>query len=1239
MSTTTEIPAQTPKRRGGADVKSLGRDGVPPGCRSIAGMKRGWFYQESTRAILFQAGPEEAPTLIGYVPEVTSTIAHVTDDGEYIRTEYLARGRRQKRPRILTEDELDRGTWSAKCGQRRPTGNDERHAYARLMREQGDKAPEVPARTHYNEAGDLVFPEAEAQTLGYRVLRGEEKAARDAWDEIGAWTCECGKSALVMGAMFAGPVLDSLDVLAHMINVFGPGQQGKSTILTICAGTFGDIKPRRQQLMITWNASKQGITQSLRQRGFLPLCLDEHSSSGRRIQESSREISQMVAGAIRSMGTADGSPRESDGFWLSCAVSSSNEPLKHEGQTEDLATRLQEFEAPFFPDRMLLPDGSPAPEGHAGAEHVSKRLKRLSKAYGGWPLEWAIRKGMFRAENLERIKTRHLELCAKYRPASGGIAATIAELHMVWVVGAYMLGEAIGVPEIGKAAEAEAAARLSEAITVAAETNVPDHEKLWGALDALRLEKSAFPDLDKLPSVAEEGFRRLRGFLDPASGEWWVLNPVVQEAGAAAGVDNVTAALRTLDNLGVHIRGTGKNAQRKLPQSIRGAGLGERMHCFNTRIAAQIFAEDDDLGGVSESSPGGEFPRGATPWGDPGATGVAPENSPLTCTGATGATGATPWLLDLSMESGTDPRSEDPAPVSDEPVSSGAHGVTSVPDVPVMAPYLPPSLTMAAPPTPLYPPARMHQPGEDAHDRAWFDLGRRAKGRTVSGMSFGVLGDRVLLLPNHGPVSVPMPGNVDQAADLMRAYGLKTLWVHAEGAAAMGLPTCEERRELPQTGEREDQEDGVPGLLGPQDPVAHPWVVASGSGLVSSVSPGGLASWLTLVCGQGEQAHRLSVALPLYDTRYDKDGGLEGRGGFGGPASPADMLDALMVWTLSTVHGQASYPRIVPFYASVNRTAEDLAGGRGREDVLCQAVRRREVAPFLNNAVPLMVPQKWHRVLTEAELTEGRFVHRFDKTAAWLGAFSNTELGVGEPEHHQGDREVFDRKVPGAWRVAGVPGHGPEGLPPLRFREADGGGYWVSTPSIVLLQEQYPGWTPEVVECWVWPEHKRALSGMYDKVRISRGRIVNAIEDGGHPGAVWAKQINGRTYQSFRGYLARSRGPLRDHTTGGDYSSDIYYRPDWARLLMDTGTANLYRNLVKYAAEGHVPLAVAVDAVTYVSTHADPEQAKPSLMPLGASGGQWTHEGSAPLDALADAIQAGKTAHTVLDAYLDSKGE
>ncbi|MCX4871106.1 MULTISPECIES: DUF927 domain-containing protein [unclassified Streptomyces] len=1132
-------------------------------------MKRGWYYRSADRMILHRQNPEDTPLSIGQVPKITAQIVHLTDDGEDIKTEYLAKGKRQRRGRILTEDELDRGTWSAKLGVRRPTGNDERHAYARLIREEGDAAPITSARTYYNDDGDLIFPDADAQLLGYRVLRGDEEAAREAWDEQSAWLAQDGKSALIAGGYFAGPVMESLEMLAHMISMHGPGQQGKSTLLVFCAALMGDVKPKRQKLWMTWNASKQGITQDLRLRGYLPLGLDEHSSSGKTIKESSREISQMVAGAMRAMGTADGSPRESDGFWHSVILSSSNEPLKFEGQTEDLATRLQEFKAPFFPDVMLDAEGAPAKAGHKGAEHVSKRIKRLAAAYGGWPLEWAIQKDMFRAENLAQLKKLHLELCAKYRPAQGGVAATIAELHMAWVVGAHMLGEAIGFPGLGKVAEKEAAARLAEAIEISAEANVPDCERLWNALDSLRIETAVFPEMNEVLKVAEEGFRRPRGFHRSEEGEWWVIDPVVRETAAQIGIDNLTAALRALDDLGVHERGTGKNSQKLLPKLVRGK-IGSRMHCFKTARAEELFAQDEN----ESPKKGGdeEFPGGTTPGNDPERPGVVPENGPLTSEGTTGTTGTTPELVLFKVERGA---------------TSGTTPEIVVPPMPSEAPAV------------VFPPARMYQTGDERLDAAWLRLEAKAKGRTRGAVSFGMLGDGYLYLPNHEPVAVPMPGNVDQVPDLMASYGLQTLWVHESAALGMGLPTYDER--MP---------EDLAEYRGPQGPTPHSWATPRPeSDLV--VQGEGISCWMTLKT-QGGAGARLSVALPMYDDRFDRSDE-PGRGGFGAAATPEILLDAYMVYLLSTLHGSPDNPQVIPYYLSPNTTAQDFAGS-AKGSVVSAMVRGREVPPVEAKIRPL-VNMQWTRPveeITEAERACG-WIHQYDKNAAWLAAFGSVWLGVGDPTHYAEGR-AYETNKAGYWRVRELPGLSLEGLPELNIEPAEEGGYWLRTPGVDLLIEKFDGWVPDVVEAWVWENSKRALYGMYDRLRLCRKRILASAEEG-RPGARYAKQVSGMLYQSFRGYLSR-REPKKDHTTGLPYEKDIYWRPDWAQMILDLALANTYRNLAAFAASGHHPLSLRVDAVTYASDTSDPVAAKPDAMELGTGGGDWKPEYSVPAGEL-----------------------
>ncbi|MGX1548198.1 hypothetical protein, partial [Streptomyces adustus] len=202
---------------------------------------------------------------------------------------------------------------------------------------------------------------------------------------------------------------------------------------------------------------------------------------------------------------------------------------------------------------------------------------------------------------------------------------------------------------------------------------------------------------------------------------------------------------------------------------------------------------------------------------------------------------------------------------------------------------------------------------------------------------------------------------------------------------------------------------------------------------------------------------RLNLAIPAYESRFDKLG-LPGRGGFGGAESAAVMLDALMVYLLSTRHGTPDKPKVIPFYLGPNKTAEDFAGGLDREDVVSPMVRAMAKkddhqgdgpAKFQRWSGPLaealsartMVSPQWARVPNLAEEQE-EFLHKFDRVAAWLPAFNAAVLGIGDPTHYPDGRE-YDALKAGAWRLASVPpttGGVFEGLPTLVVKEASEGG-------------------------------------------------------------------------------------------------------------------------------------------------------------------------------------------------------
>ena len=202
----------------------------------------------------------------------------------------------------------------------------------------------------------------------------------------------------------------------------------------------------------------------------------------------------------------------------------------------------------------------------------------------------------------------------------------------------------------------------------------------------------------------------------------------------------------------------------------------------------------------------------------------------------------------------------------------------------------------------------------------------------------------------------------------------------------------------------------------------------------------------------------------------------------------------------------------------------------------------------------------------------------------------------------------------------------------------------MATASMDLLNELWPTWDPQILESWVWKDSKRALEGFYKKVKDSRLYIVAAAE-AGRPGAKFAKQINGAVYQSFRGYLGRSKGPRLDHATGEPYAKDIYWRPDWAFMLLSHATANMYRNLRDFARDqGVTPLYVNVDAAGFASEQADPELAKPDGMKLGSQGGQWTAENTVPMADFLPMFEEVTEDHRVfihnaIEQYTAERGE
>ncbi|KJY27414.1 DUF927 domain-containing protein, partial [Streptomyces sp. NRRL S-495] len=563
-----------------ATPKKAGPDATP-----IPAMRAGWHYRAADRAILHSAFNGAEKLVIGYVPPVDGLVTARSEDGKHTSVQY--RIQTVEGPRLVTEDELDHGTWAGKIGMPRPSGKDAIQAFATMIRLAALDAPEIPSQVFLSTNGNLVMPDATAQELGYRVTQGTEERASVVWSLIGYHAARHRFTALILGAAFGAPLTEYLTLPCHVLNLVGTAQSGKSTTQIVQACLYGSIKGTTQKLFESWDTSPQGLPQVLRNARFLPLFREEFSTLRLPVKTAEGLLSAIVGGANRTMGGKDGHALPGMGRFHSMLGSSSNRPLRRNGQTEDLAARLYEIKGPFWPNIRVDDEGAEIHDPEARGLHIAKWLKNAAPAVAGWPFEWAVRKGFFDAPALAKWSMMHARLCEKYSPPSGGLGATIAEVHMLWVVGAYMLGEILEMPEIGMAAESAAADLLEDATVRAEAAHLSMGQKLWDVLDAVRVNPVEFPEYENVPAMlSPENKVTILGFLHTGKTgdqEIWVIPARLEEICRRAEVENSNAAIDDLKALGVLIPGDGRNDRRLLPRGIRQfiGRLPSRMYAFS----------------------------------------------------------------------------------------------------------------------------------------------------------------------------------------------------------------------------------------------------------------------------------------------------------------------------------------------------------------------------------------------------------------------------------------------------------------------------------------------------------------------------------------------------------------------------------------------------------------------------------------------------------------------------------
>ncbi|MFE2936802.1 toprim domain-containing protein [Streptomyces sp. NPDC059278] len=625
----------------------------------IPGMKNGWMHDPRTRTVWHSPGKDAPFALIGTVPEVLGRVTYRGTDGRHTRIAYqLATD--EGAPRIVSEFDIDSGAWAGLLGRPSPSGRDEGAAYARLIRDQGAAAPEVPATTSVTADGNMVMPEADAQDLGYRQLRGPEADARMAWRRVGELSAGTERTTLALGQVFVGPVVSRLlSVPPHVLNLIGAPQQGKSTTQFVQASLFGSPSDE-YQIMQPWSTTPNGLPGVLIEARSLPMVREEFSTSGLNTVDGEKLLSRIVGGCVRSRSTRTGGRAPSLGRWHSSLSSSSNRSLRRKGQTEDLAARLFELEVPFWGS-----DG-------ADAARRADEAEALAMGHHGWPFEWAVRADFYTAEKVREWQQLHAEITGRLSSAPGGLALTIARVYAAWVLGAYMLGDVLDLPALGKKAEEDAMTELPDAVAEAHEAHIGPGAQLWEAVsEAVLRDPASFPSAFNITMGQEiQDGRAILGY--QVEGRFHVSPKALTDITEAAGIVTPQPGLKDLKARGVLIPGEGRHWTRK-PSTValRKALPVPRFYVFNRAAADEAFGGDDDPNGPTTppNRPAPETTGPTTPAPQPAAPTLptAPA-APVQASAPTTPAAATP-SAPASLSTPTPPAAA-PAPAAPVPAQS-----------------------------------------------------------------------------------------------------------------------------------------------------------------------------------------------------------------------------------------------------------------------------------------------------------------------------------------------------------------------------------------------------------------------------------------------------------------------------------------------------------------------------------------------------------------------------------------
>jgi hypothetical protein len=438
------------------------------------------------------------------------------------------------------------------------------------------------------------------------------------------------------------------------------------------------------------------------------------------------------------------------------------------------------------------------------------------------------------------------------------------------------------------------------------------------------------------------------------------------------------------------------------------------------------------------------------------------------------------------------------------------------------------------------------------------------------------------------PVTAGWPQDAGQAYVLAGRHGVRQLWIHPGAHDALGLPAGHGPN--------------------PQAPEEHPWAQPAGY----TCDPPGLAAWMQVAPDGG--GRRRAVVLAGYENR----------------AAWQDAPDGRVLLNAVTALAGAM-PKACNYYYSPNATAAAVISHHARGGLPAATMP----PPALDRAVTHVA--SWSRTLMDEE-AECQWLHRYDTNGAQLATWG-VKLGIGDPEHVENPRWVPKKSkyTAGYWLVS-IDGdwHPDLRLPDLLapWRRAGQPQIWVTTPFLELLADDLAA-PVSITEAWLWPQSSAWLEAAGHSFRDARAALGARADGCGHCEWCIALRVVKDCYTSAIGRFARRRpGEDDDPAAAAAATADPLQREDANDHIIDKALANDYRRQLRTGgATGRWPVAIFNDAVYYASDIPDGKQAIPKSMTLGTALGQYSHETTVPLDAVAGEL-GGRGFHRAVERYL-----